>query len=90
MSEENRPLIIVGVSLAALAVLALVTESEVITNSVFAFGVTFVVLTVYRLTRPRNDLKPPTQKGADNETQKPKDHWRKPPRRRGRRDRPGS
>jgi len=83
MKEENRPLIIIGVSLAALAVVALVTESEIITNCVFAFGVIFIVLTVYRLTRPRDDLEAPMQKGVDHETQRPKDHKRKPPRRRG-------
>jgi len=90
MKEENRPLIIIGVSLAALAVVALVTESEIITNCVFAFGVIFIVLTVYRLTRPRDDLEAPMQKGVDHETQTPKDHKGNPPRRRGRRDRPGS
>jgi len=54
MNRENQPLIIVGVSLAALAVLALVTESYIITNCVFAFGVIFVVLTLYRLTGPKD------------------------------------
>ena len=90
MKGENQPIVIVGVSLAALAVLALVTESEVITNCVFAFGVIFVVLTVYRLTRPRNEQETPTQKAPEHETQKAKDHKRKRPRRRGPKGRPSS
>ncbi len=48
------PIIIMGVSLAVLAVLALVTESYIITNCVFAFGIIFIILTVYRLTKPKN------------------------------------
>jgi len=90
MKGENQPLIIIGVSLAALAILALVTESEIIINCVFAFGLIFIVLTVYRLTRPSNELETPMQKGADHETQRPKDHKTKPPRRRGPKGRPSS
>jgi integral membrane sensor domain MASE1 len=90
MRGENQPLIIVGVSLAALAVLAFVTESEIITNCVFAFGVIFVVLTVHRLTKRTEELETPMQKVADHETRRPKDHKRKPRRRRGPKGRPSS
>jgi threonine/homoserine/homoserine lactone efflux protein len=90
MKGENQLLIIIGVSLAGLAVLALVTESYIITNCVFAFGIIFIVLMVYRLTRPRNEQETPMQKGADHETQRPKDHKRRPPRRRGPKGRPSS
>jgi len=81
MKGENQPLIIVGVSLAALAVVAFVTESEVITNCVFAFGIIFVVLTIYRLTRPGNEQEMPEEQGATQDTERPQGRRRKPRRR---------
>jgi len=91
------PIIVIGVALAVLAVLALATESHIITNLVYAFGIIFVVLTVYRLTRTRNELYMTTQKGTRtnkkggaHEMQRSKDHRRKPPRRRGPKGRPSS
>jgi threonine/homoserine/homoserine lactone efflux protein len=90
MKVENQPLVIIGVSLAALAILALVTESDIIINYVFAFGIIFIVLTVYRLTRSSNELETPIQRGADDETQRAEDHKRKPPRRRGPKGPPSS
>ena len=49
------PIIIIGVVLAVLAILGLATESNIIIGFVFVFGVIFVVLTVYRLTSPKNE-----------------------------------
>jgi hypothetical protein len=50
-----KPIIIIGAVLAVLALLGIATESDIITNFVFVFGVIFVVLTVYRLTKPKNE-----------------------------------
>jgi len=83
MKGENQPLIIIGVSLAALAVVAFVTESEIVTNCVFAFGIIFVVLTVYRLTRPGDEPEMPGEQGAAQDTERPQGRRRKPRRRRG-------
>jgi len=50
-----KPIIIFGVVLAVLAILGLATESKIIIGFVFVFGIIFIVLTVHRLTRPKNE-----------------------------------
>ena len=55
LPAELKPIIIIGAVLAVLALLAMATESDIITNFVFVFGVIFVVLTVYRVTKPKNE-----------------------------------
>jgi threonine/homoserine/homoserine lactone efflux protein len=83
------PIIIIGVALVVLAVLSLATESDIITNLVFAFGVIFIVLTVHRLISNQAQERRrqmTTQKGArtnkqgaPHKTRRPKDQRRKPP-----------
>jgi hypothetical protein len=55
LPAELKPIIIIGAVLAVLALLGIATESDIITNFVFVFGAIFVVLTVYRLTKPKNE-----------------------------------
>jgi len=50
-----KPIIIIGAVLAVLALIGLATQSDIIINSVFVFGGIFIILTVYRLTKPKNE-----------------------------------